>query len=95
MPNPIVLGTPATCGDVALGESNVLVNGKPLIKIGIGTVAGVPIIGPGSAPYGVFLNGVPISMIGDSITKHGDNAHAAPTFISSPDATTINIGPSV
>jgi uncharacterized Zn-binding protein involved in type VI secretion len=92
MPNPIVAGTLASCGDAAVGTSTVFVNGKPLMKIGEGLVAGVPIIGPGSSSFGVFVNGIPVSLVGDSITGHGDGSHASPTFQSSPDATTVNIG---
>lgn len=95
MPNPIVEGTFASCGDTAIAvePTNVSINNKAVMRVDLDMVAGVKILGPGSAPYGVYINGVAVSLVGDSITGHAD--HAAPTFISSPDATTINIGPAV
>jgi uncharacterized Zn-binding protein involved in type VI secretion len=93
MPNPIVLGTPATCGDLATGASNVFINNKPVMLVGQAT-AGGPILGPGSLPYSVLVGGTAISLVGDSITGHGDGAHSNPTFASPlPDVVSVRIGP--
>lgn len=92
MPNPIVADTLASCGDTALaaGPTNVSINNKAVMRVNLDLVAGVKILGPGSEPYGVYINGFPVSLVGDSITAHAD--HASPTFQTSPEATTVNIG---
>lgn len=92
MPNPVVLGTPATCAHVATATSTVFVGGLPVSKVGI-DVAGGLIVGPGSAPFSVFVEGIPMSLVGDFISPHGDGAHTAASFpFPLPNAISVNIG---
>ena len=90
MPNPIVLGNPATCGHLATGGSTVNIEGKPAMLVGLG-IAGGPIIGPGSALSKVLIQNTPVSLVGDSITPHGEPPHSSPKFVVS-IAPTVNIG---
>jgi len=93
MLNPIVLETPATCGDLATATSTVKVGGLAVSKVDIDS-AGDTIVGPGSSPFGVFVEGVSMSLTGDSIIGHGDGAHSNPTFASPlPNAMSVRIGP--
>lgn len=91
MPNPIVLGTPATCGDLATATSTVKVGGLAVSKVDIDS-AGGSIVGPGSLQFRVFVEGVPMSLIGDSIASHPD--HPSQTFASPlPNVVSVRIGP--
>ena len=42
-------------------------------RVGVDTVSGVPITGPGIS--NVLVNGVPISVFGDTVTPHGKYPH--------------------
>ena len=80
MPNPIVLGTPATCTDTATATSTVRVGEISVSKVGLDTAVGL-IDGPGSEPFKVFVEGVPMSLVGDTIKSHGDTPHATASFL--------------
>ena len=67
-------GDAATCGHLATGSLNVLINGRGAARVGLDTAGGV-IIGPGVLT--VLVNGLPISIEGDSILPHEEPPHDA------------------
>lgn len=69
---PVTAGSFATCGHVATGIPRVLIENKPASAIGV-SLAGTPIVGPGS-PL-VLVTGIPISVVGDIVSPHGDPPH--------------------
>ena len=92
MPRPIILGTPASCGHLTGGPpSTVTVNGIPVALVGVNLAGGL-IAGPGSTISKVLVDNIPVSLVGDFITPHGDGAHTAASYLTSL-AVNVNIGP--
>mgnify|MGYP006410305101 CR=1 FL=1 len=75
----VTAGDMATCGHTATGSTNVLINNRGVTTLGT-TVGGGPIIGPGMPT--VLCQGGIVSVAGDAVTSHGDNAHAAARMVS-------------
>lgn len=65
---------PATCGHPQSGSSRVTVQGMGVCRVGIDSAGGI-ITGPGNPR--VTVEGVPISVAGDSIAGHGDSPHSS------------------
>ena len=62
---------PSTCGHIQTGSPDVTIEGRGISRVG--DFAGGAIIGPGNPS--ITVNGLPISVEGDSITSHGKNKH--------------------
>ncbi len=62
----------ATCGDVAIGNRDVSVQGLPVCVVGESLAGGI-IAGPGATK--VFIGGRPMSVLGDSVAPHGKSPH--------------------
>ena len=58
----------ATCGDVQTGSTTVFVNGNGITRLGVDTVAGGLITGPGSLT--IFAEGAGVSLPGDTVLPH-------------------------
>ena len=65
---------PATCGHAQSGSSRVKVQGMGVCRVGVDSAGGI-ITGPGNPR--VTIEGVPISVAGDSIAGHGDSPHSS------------------
>ena len=65
----------ATCGHPQTGSPTVFADGLGISRVGLDT-GGATILGPGSST--VFVEGLNVSLPGDSITGHGEGAHAGP-----------------
>ena len=75
----VVLGSPASCGDLATGSAKVTAFGLGITRVGL-DIAGSLIIGPGNPR--VLVEGLPISLVGDGVVGHGDGSHSAPIMTS-------------
>ena len=79
MPRVVVEGDLATCVHaVEDGSPNVLVNNRGVAMVGVSTVGGGPIIGPGIST--VLCAGSFVSVDGDGVTSHGEPPHSAATI---------------
>ncbi len=61
------------------GASDVLINGKPAMRVGNDSAGGV-IGGPGAKD--VLVGGAVLSLVGDKVAGHGKSKHAKPTIAS-------------
>lgn len=72
-------GDSATCGHINSGSSNVFINGRGVTRLFLDSAGGV-INNPSSLNLmTVFVNGNPISILGDGIQSHGLSPHSSPT----------------
>ena len=69
---PVLEGSVATCGHVAIGNTDVTVQGLPVCVVGE-SIAGGIIAGPGATK--VFIAGRPMSILGDAVAPHGKSPH--------------------
>jgi len=69
---PVISGSRASCGDAAVGNPVVTVEGIPVCIVGE-SIAGGIIAGPGATR--VFISGRPMSVQFDSVAPHGDSPH--------------------
>ena len=67
---PVVTGGRASCGDTVVGNPTVLVENAPIGVVGESFVGTGLIGGPGATR--VFVANMPVSVIGDSVSPHGD-----------------------
>ena len=69
---PVITGSRASCGDAAIGNPTVTVEGAAVCVVGE-SIAGGLIGGPGATK--VFIAGRPMSVQFDSVAPHGDSPH--------------------
>lgn len=90
----IRLGDPISCGDtMAHGSGNVFANGLPTTRVNVDLTAGhcyspVPLLETISVT--VFVNDIPVAIVGDDIPTHCCNSSCHSGFASngSPDVFT-------
>lgn len=72
-------GYPTPCGHVIVeGSPSFTIDGEDLALVGI-SQAGGPILGPGA--ISITVDGSTPSVVGDTITPHGDGGHNSSTVV--------------